>query len=58
MNLATKQKTTHRHRKETCGFQGGEELGKGQIRSLGLVDAYYHIQDGSTKKYSIGNCTQ
>ena len=55
MNLATKQKPTHRHRKETCGFQVGEELGKGQMRSFGLVDAHYHIQDGSTTKYSTGN---
>ena len=29
MNLATQQKPTHRHRKGTCGFQGGQELGQG-----------------------------
>ena len=24
MNLSTNQKKTHRHREQTCGFQGGE----------------------------------
>ena len=23
MNLSTKQKQTHRHREQTCGYQGG-----------------------------------
>ena len=25
MNLSTKQKQTHRHREQTCGYQGGGE---------------------------------
>ena len=43
-NLFTKQ--THRHREQTCGFQGGGEMGKGGTGSLGLADANYDIQDG------------
>ena len=41
MNVHTKQKQTHRHRKQTCGYQRGEgsrvEWG-GQIRGIGLTD--------------------
>ena len=44
INLFTKQ--THRHREQTCGFQGGGEMGKGGTGSLGLADANYYIQDG------------
>ena len=36
MNLPMKQKQTHRHREQTCGYQG---VGG----SLGLVDANYYI---------------
>ena len=36
MNVYAKQKQTHRHRKETCGYQRGER--EGQIRSMGLID--------------------
>ena len=42
MNLCTKQKETHRHRKNTYGYQrekGGEE---GQIASMGLTDTNYY----------------
>ena len=42
-NLFTKQ--TDRHRKQTCGFQGGE-MGKRGTGSLGLADANYYILDG------------
>ena len=41
MNLSTKQKQTHRHREQTCGYQG--VVGEGRIGSLGLVDANYYI---------------
>ena len=41
MNLFTKQKQTHRHRKQTYGYQRGE--GWGQIRSLGLIYTHYYI---------------
>ena len=36
MNLYTKQKQTHRHRKQTYSYQRGKEGGDGQIRSMGL----------------------
>ena len=32
MNLLTKQKETYRHRKQICGYQGGE----GQMDKLGV----------------------
>ena len=41
-NLSTKQKQTHRHREQTCGYQRGEE-GVGWTGSLGLVDANFCI---------------
>ena len=37
MNAFTKQKQTHRHRKQTCGYQRGEGKGR-QIRNMGLTD--------------------
>ena len=33
MNLFTKQKQTHRHRKQTCGYQRG-----GGVDKLGVQD--------------------
>ena len=41
MNLSTKQKWTHRYREQTCGCQGGGELGTVGTRSMGLADANY-----------------
>ena len=41
MNLHTKQKETHRHRKQTYGYQRGEG-GEGQIRTMGLTDTNYY----------------
>ena len=47
MNLSTKQKQTHRYRKQTCGCQGmGGGVGEGKTGSLGLTDANYYIQNG------------
>ena len=40
MNLPTKQ--THRHRKETYGYQRSEGGGEGQIRNMGLTDIKYY----------------
>ena len=31
MNLFTKQKKTHRHREQTCGYQGGGGVKEGWI---------------------------
>ena len=38
MNLFTKQKQTHRHRKQIYSYQRGQAEGKGQIRNMGLTD--------------------
>ena len=46
MNLTTKQKQTHRHREQTCGCQEGGGVAERWIRSLGLADANYYIQNG------------
>ena len=43
MNLSTKQKQTHRDREQTSGCRG---RGEKWIRSLGLADANYYIQNG------------
>ena len=29
MNISTKQKLTHRHKEQTCGYQGGKGGGEG-----------------------------
>ena len=42
MNLFTKQKQTHRHRKQADGYQRGKEPGR-QIRSLRLADTNCYI---------------
>ena len=43
MNVYTEQKQTHRYRKQTCGYQMGEESGEGQIRGMRLTDTNYYI---------------
>ena len=43
MNISTKQRLTHRYRKETCGCQEGWEVEEGRIGSLWLADANYYI---------------
>ena len=43
MNLSTKQKQTHGHRKQNSSCQEGGEWEVGWTRSLGLVDANYYI---------------
>ena len=40
MNLFTKQKQTHRHRKQTYDYQRGG--GKYGIRSMGLTNTYHY----------------
>ena len=42
MDMYTKQKQTHRHRKQTCGYQRGEEKGEGQIWGMRLTDINYY----------------
>ena len=43
MNLYTKQRQTHRLRKQTYGYQRVREVGEGQIRSSGLAEINYYI---------------
>ena len=59
MKLSMKQKQTHRHREQTCGYQGvGEAVGEGEIGNLGLADANYYIQNGqTTRSYYIAQGT-
>ena len=45
MNLSTKEKQTHKNRKQSCGCQGGGEVGEGWIGSLALADTNYYIQN-------------
>ena len=42
MDLYTKQKLIHRHRKETHGYQRGEGGEEEQIRNMGLTDTNYY----------------
>ena len=42
MNIYTKQKQTHRRRKQTYGYQREEGRGEEQIRSMGLTDTEYY----------------
>ena len=42
MHLYAKQKQTQRHRKQTYGYQNGEEGREGQIRSIELTDTNYY----------------
>ena len=44
MNPFTKQKHTHRHRKQTPGHQ--REKGAQQTRSLGLKQTHHHTRSG------------
>ena len=44
MNLSIKQKETHTHREQTCGFQSKKGMGKGWSGSLELRDVSYYIQ--------------
>ena len=44
MNMHARQKKTHRHRKQTCGYKGGRR-GSWQIRSSGLIDTNDYIQN-------------
>ena len=58
-NLFVTRKQTHRHREQTCGYQGGGGVKEGCSRSLGLADANYYIYIGWINNrfllYSTGN---
>ena len=53
VNLFTKQKQTHRLRKQTYDYQGGKGVGReGWTGGLGLAYAHYCMQKG----WSTGTC--
>ena len=43
INISTKQKQAHRHKEQTCGWQGGV-IGEGRTGNLGLADANSSIR--------------
>ena len=45
VNLSRKEKQSHRHREQTCGYQGGKGIGEGWIESLGVADAITYKMD-------------
>ena len=48
INLSTEQKQTYRYREQTCGFQGGEEVGwGGEDWEIGISrDKLFNMWDG------------
>ena len=57
MNLSTKQKQTHRHREQTCGYQGGE-AGGGKDWEFGISRCklvYIRWINNKVLLYSTGN---
>ena len=36
---------THRHRKQTCGYQRGKGSGEGQIKGMGLRHTNYYVEN-------------
>ena len=53
ITLFTKQ--THRHRKQTHGYQRRKGVGEVYIRSLGLADINYYMPGSSAGKESAFN---
>ena len=58
VNLFTKQKEIHRHRKWIYGYQRGNGMWEGQITSLELANANYYIQNRQTTVYITRNYIQ
>ena len=58
VNLFTKQKEIHRHRKWIYGYQRGNGMWEGQITSLELANANYYIQNRQTTVYITRNYTR
>ena len=59
MNLSTKQKQTHRHRKQTYGYQRGK-LGRDKLGVWGeqIHSTIYKIVNNKDLLYSTGNYIQ
>ena len=61
MNLFTKQKKTHRHRKQTHGYPRGQQgLKDRKISNFGLTYTLLYIKQVNSKNllYSTGNYTK
>ena len=43
MNVYTRQKQNHRHRKQTSAYQRGERGEAGANRGMGLIDTSYYV---------------
>ena len=46
INLSMKPKQARKYREQTCGCQEEGDAEEGWIRSLGLADADYYMQNG------------
>ena len=62
MNLFTKQKETHRHRKQRYGYQRGQGFGEGGINEEFGINRYMllYVNEINNKNLleSTGNCIQ
>ena len=63
MNLSMKQKQTHRHREQTCGYQGGGGSQGGldwkfRASRCKLLYQYIEWKNNTVRLYSTGNCVQ
>ena len=58
MSLFTKQKQTHRHRKQTDGYQRGKGGGINQEFEISRYKLLYIKQINKVLLYSTGNCIQ
>ena len=61
INLSMKQKQTHRHRDQTCGCQGGGEVGGGMNWEFGVSRCkLLHIEwiNNKVLLYNTGNYIQ
>jgi len=41
--MSIQNRNRFRYRKQTCGYQRGDGMGKAQIRDMGLTDTNYYI---------------
>ena len=58
MSISTKQKQTHRHREQTCGYQGGGGRDKLGVWDQQIQTTTYKIDNNKVLLYSTGNYIQ
>ena len=59
MNLCTTEKQTHRHRKQTCGYQRGKRVGRDKLEVYEQqiqTTLYMKYINNKVLLYNIGNC--